>query len=91
MVDIAIDASIIRTKRTLERNKKLKIFGESFFNTILRILETEYGEENCRSGEIYVIAGFNKIHLKSHCVIGSILNGVRKLRFLNFSLDKPMG
>ena len=37
------------------------------------------------------ITGIEKIHLKSDCINGSIVNGVRDPTFYSFALDQPPG
>ena len=46
---------------------------------------------SCKSDRPINITGIDKIHLKSDCIRGSIVNGIRELFLFSFALSPPPG
>ena len=55
-------------------------------NVLFELLPETYENEKPSN-----ITAINKFHLKSDCIIGSIVNGVRQCILYSFALDKPPG
>ena len=72
----------------------LKFEKKSFFNTISGFSlfwdHKSYDNENFRENSRNLTLIY-KIHLKSDCIDGSVLNGVRQPILHSFTLDKPPG
>ena len=100
-VNITIDD--IRLKSNLKTNQTLLFTNKSFFYTTLGFTQTHQGPLNDIEGYYQIlpgnyksdrpinITGIDKVHLKSDCVQGSIMNGIREPISNSFALSSPPG
>ena len=100
-VNISIDD--IRLKSILKTNQTLIFTEKSFFYTILGFTQSHSYPLDDIEGFYQLIAGsyksdrpvnitgIDKIHLKSDCIQGSIVNGVREPILYSFALSSPPG
>ena len=103
--EVKINTSIddIRLRSNLTTNKTIRFTKKFFLYTVLGFTQSQSGELGYIEGYVHMIPGSNKsdkrinitgidkIHLKSDCIIGSIVNGVREPTLYSFALDKPPG
>ena len=103
-VNITIDDVRIKSNLTnLTTNKTIRFTKKSFFYTILGFTQSHSGElgdierfiqlipGSYQSDKPINITGIDKVHLKSDCINGSIVNGVRELILNSFALSSPPG
>ena len=81
VIDIEYDGVTMKTKLVVKSGIKAVSFDEkSFFSTILGFISgwdyKHYNEDIGR--KILNLGGTNKIHLKSDCFDGSVVNGLKK-------------
>ena len=100
-VNITIDD--IRLKSNLKINQTLIFTERSFFYTILGFTQSRsYPLDDIdshyqiiagsyRSDKPINITGIDKIHLKTDCIQGSIVNGIREPILYSFALSSPPG
>ena len=100
-INIAIDD--IRLKSNLKINQTLIFTNKSFFYTILGSTQSHSYPLDDIDGFYQLIAGsyisdkpinitgIDKIHLKSDCIQGSIVNGIREPILYSFALSAPPG
>ena len=100
-VNITIDD--IRFKSNLITNQTLVFTNKSFFYFILGFTQSHQGPLNDIEGIYQIlpgsyksekpinITGIDKIHLKSDCIQGSIVNGIREPILYSFALSSPPG
>ena len=100
-VNITIDD--IRLKSNLKINQTLIFTERSFFYTILGFTQSRSYPLDDIDGFYQLIAGsyksdkpinitgIDKIHLKCHCIQGSIVNGIREPILYSFDLSSPPG
>ena len=100
-VKVNVTLDDIRLKANLKTNQTLIFTEKSFFYTNLGFtrsrsypLDDIYGFYQLTSGSYKSdkpinITGIDKIHLKSDCIQGSIVNGVREPILFNFTLSSP--
>ena len=100
-LDITIDER--KYKTDLKINQTLIFTNKSFFYTILGFTQSHsYPLEDIegfyqliaglyKSERPINITGIDKVHLKSYCVDGSIVNGTREPILYSFALDQPPG
>ena len=100
-VNITIDD--IRLKSDLKINQTLIFTENSFFYTILGFTQSRSYPLDDIDGFYQLIAGsyksdrpinitgIDKIHLKSDCIQGSVVNGVREPILFSFALSSPPG
>ena len=100
-VNITIDD--IRLKSNLKINQTLIFTEKSFFYTILGFTQSRSYPLDDIDGFYHMIAGsykrdrpinitgIDKIHLKSDCIQGSIVNGIREPILYSFALSAPPG
>ena len=100
-VNITIDD--IRLKSNLKINQTLIFTEKSFFYTILDFTQSRsYPLDDIDvfyqiiaglyiSDKPFNITGIDKIHLKSDCIEGSIVNGIREPILFSFALSSPPG
>ena len=98
-VNITIDD--IRLKSNLKTNQTLKFTKKSFFYTILGFTQSRSYPLDDTDGFYQIIAGsyksvrpinitgIDKIHLKSNCIQGSIVDGIREPILYSFALSSP--
>ena len=102
-VKITITIDDIRLKSNLRINQTLIFTNKSFFYTILGFTQSYQGPLNDIE-EFYQIlggsyegdrpiniTGIDKVHLKTDCIQGSIVNGVREPILYSFALSSPPG
>ena len=102
-VKVSITIDDIRLKSNLKNNQTLKFTEKSFFYTILGFIQSRsYPLDDIdgfyqliagsyKSNEPVNIIGIDKIHLKSDCIQGSIVNGIREPILYSFALSSPPG
>ena len=100
-INITIDD--IRLKTNLKINQTLIFTNKSFFYTILGFTQSHSYPLDDLDGFYHLIAGsyisdkpinitgIDKIHLKSDCIQGSIVNGIREPILYSFALSSPPG
>ena len=100
-VNVTIDD--IRLKSILKINQTLIFTERSFFYTILSFTQSRsYPLDDIdshyqliagsyKSDKTINITGIEKIHLKSDCIQGSIVNGIREPILFSFALSSPPG
>ena len=100
-VNVTIDD--IRLKSNLKINQTLIFTEKSFFYTILGFNRSHSYPFDDKDGFYQLIAGsyqsdkpinitgIDRILLKSNCIQGSIVNGIRKLILFSFALSSPPG
>ena len=100
-VNITIDD--IRLKSNLKNNQTLIFTEKSFFYTILGFTQSRSYPLDDIDGFYQIIAGsyksdkpinitgIDKIHLKTDCIQGSIVNGIREPILYSFALSSPPG
>ena len=100
-VNVTIDD--IRLKSNLKINQTLIFTEKSFFYTILGFTRSRSYPLDDKDGFYQLIAGsyqsdkpinitgIDRIHLKSNCIQGSIVNGIRKPILFSFALSSPPG
>ena len=100
-VNITIDD--IRLKSNLKTNQTLLFTKKSFFYSILGFTQSRsYPLEEIegfyqlipglyKSDKPINITGIDKIHLKTDCIQGSIVNGIREPILYSFALSHPPG
>ena len=100
-VNITIDDT--RLNSNLKINQTLIFTEKSFFYTILGFTQSRsYPLEDIevfyqlipglyKSDKPINITGVDKIHLKTECIQGSIVNGIRERILYNFALSSPPG
>ena len=94
MIDIEYDDNTKKTKMVVRSGIIARRFDEkSFFNTILGFTAGwAYKDYNqYLSQKIVNLSSTNKIHLKSDCIDGSVVDGIRQPILFSFVLDKPAG
>ena len=102
-VKINITIDDIRLKSNLKTNQTLLFTKKSFFYTILGFTQSRsYPLEDIegfyqlipglyKSDKPINITGIDKIHLKTDCIQGSIVNGIREPILYSFALSSPPG
>ena len=102
-VKINITIDDIRLKSNLKTNQTLLFTKKSFFHTILGFTQSRsYPLEDVegfyqlipglyKSDKPINITGIDKIHLKTDCIQGSIVNGIREPILYSFALSSPPG
>ena len=102
-VKVTITIDDIRLKSNLKINQTLIFTKKSFFYTILGFTRSESYPLDDIDGFYQLIAGsyksskpinimgIGKIHLKSDCINGSIVNGTREPILYSFALSSPPG
>ena len=100
-VNIIIDDT--RLKSNLKTNQTFIFTEKSFFYTILGFTQSQFYPLDDIDGFYQLIAGsykndkpvnitgIDKVHLKSDCINGSIVNGVREPVLYSFALSSPPG
>ena len=100
-VNITIDE--IRLKSNLKFNQTLIFTERSFFYTILGFTQSRFYPlddidshyqliaGSYKSDKPINITGIDKIHLKSDCIQGSIVNGIREPILYSFAMSLPPG
>ena len=100
-VNVTIDD--IRLKSNLKTKKTLLFTEKSFFYTILGFTQSrsyplddidgfyQLISGSYKSDKPINITGIDKIHFKSDCIQGSIINGVREPILYSFALSSPPG
>ena len=100
-VNITIDG--IRIKSNLKINQTLLFTEKSFFYTNLGFTQSRSYPLDDIDGFYQLIAGsyksdkpinitgIDKVHLKCHCIQGSIVNGIREPILFSFALSSPPG
>ena len=100
-IDITIDER--KYKTDLKINQTLIFTNKSFFYTILGFTQSHSYPLDDIDGFYQLIAGsyksdkpinitgIDKVHLKSDCIQGSIVNGVREPILYSFALSSPPG
>ena len=100
-IDISIEGR--KYKTDLKTNQTLIFTNKSFFYTILGFIRSHSFPLEDIEGFYQSIAGLykserpinitgtDKVHLKSDCIDGSIMNGTREPILYSFSLDQPLG
>ena len=99
-VNITIDD--LRLKSNLKTNQTLIFTEKSFFHTILGFTRSRYALDDIdgfyqliaglyESDRTINITGIDKSHLKSNCINGSVVNGVRDSTLHSFALSAPPG
>ena len=102
-VEINVTIDDIRLKSNLKNNQTLLFTEKSFFYTIFGFTQSRsYPLDDIegfyqlipglyKSDRPINITGIDKIHLKSNCIQGSIVNGVREPILYSFALSSPPG
>ena len=102
-VKINITIDDIRLKSNLKTNQTLLFTKKFFFYTILGFTQSRsYPLEDIegfyqlipglyKSDKPINITGIDKNHLKTDCIQGSIVNGIREAIFYSFALSSPPG
>ena len=102
-VKLSITIDDVRLKSNLKTNQTLIFTEKSFFYTILGFTRSrscplddidafyQLIAGSYKSDRSINITGIDKIHLKSDCIQGSIVNGVRELIFYSFAFSSPPG
>ena len=102
-VKVSVTIDDIRLKSDLKTNQTLIFTEKSFFYTILGFTRSQSYPLDDIEGFYQLIArsykserpinisGFDKIHLKSDCIQGSIVNGIREPILYSFALSSPPG
>jgi len=67
------------------------IIFSSTLNSLLGFIKTDYPPGNHRSEKPAMITSIDKVHLKTDCVDGSIVNGIRESILFSFNLSAPPG
>ena len=87
-VKVGITIDDVRNKSNLKNNQTLIFTNKSFFYTILGFTQSHQSPLNdievfyqklpgsYKSEEPINITGLDKVHLKCHCIQGSIINGI---------------
>ena len=100
-INITIDD--IRMRSNLTKNNTIRFTGKSFSYTTLRFTRTHSGPlgdieyfvqlipGRCKSDKRIDIKGVDKFPLKSDCVNGSIINGIREPILFSFGSTSPPG
>ena len=100
-INVTIDER--KNKTDLKINQSLIFTNKSFFYTILGFTQSHQGPLNNIDGFYQLISGsyksekpinitgIDKVHLRSNCIDGSIVNGIRESILYSFALDKPPG
>ena len=95
-VKVSITIDDVRLESNLKINQKLIFTEKSFYNTILGFTRSRFYPLNdidgfyqliagsCEDDRPINITGIDKIHLKCHCINGSIVNGTREPFFILF-------
>ena len=91
----------IKLNSNLKTNQTLLFTNKSFFNTILGYTQSHQGPLNDIEGYYQILpgnyksdrpinsTGIDKVHLKSDCIQGSIMNGVRQPILYSFAISSP--
>ena len=102
-VKITITIDDIRLKSNLKGNQTLMFTEKLFFYTILGFTQSRFYPLDDIEGFYQLIAGtyksdrpinvtgIDKVHLKTDCIQGSIVNGVREPILYRFALSSPPG
>ena len=102
-VKINVTIDDVRLKSNLKINQALIFTEKSFFYTILGFFRSHSYPLDDIDGFYQLIAGsykgnkpinitgIDKIHLKSDCIQGSIVNGIREPILYSFALSSPPG
>ena len=102
-VKVSITIDDVRLKSNSKINQTLIFTEKSFFYTILGFTRSHSYPLDDIDGFYQIIAGsytsekpinitgIDKIHLKSDCIQGSIVNGVREPILYSFALSSPPG
>ena len=102
-VKVSVTIDDIRLKSNLKNNQTLIFTNKSFFYSKLGFTKSHQGLLNdielfyqispgsYKSDKPINITGIDKVHLKSDCIQGSIVNGVREPIFYSFALSSPPG
>ena len=100
-INVTIDER--KYKTDLKINQTLIFKNKSFFYTILGFTQSHsYPLDDIdgfyqliagsyKGDKPIIITGIDKVHLKSDCIDGSIVNGVREPILYSFALDQPPG
>ena len=100
-INVTIDER--KYKTDLKINQTLIFENKSFFYTILGFTQSHpYPLDDIdgfyqliagsyKGDKPIIITGIDKVHLKSDCIDGSIVNGVREPILYSFALDQPPG
>ena len=102
-VKVSVTIDDIRLKSNLKTNQTLIFTQKSSFYTILGFTQSRsYPLDDIegfyqliagsyRSDRPINITGIDKVHLKSDCIQGSIVNGIREPILFSFALSSPPG
>ena len=102
-VKVIVTIDDIKLKSNLKTNQTLIFTEKSFFYTILGITRSRSYPLDDIDGFYQLIAGsyksdkpinitgIDKIHAKSDCIQGSIVNGIREPILYSFALSSPPG
>ena len=102
-VKVNITVDDVRLKLNLTTNNTIKFTKRSFFYIILGFTEYHSGElgdvtglvqlisGTYKSGILNNITGIDKLHLKTDCILGSVVNGVTEPILYSFGLSLPPG
>ena len=102
-VKVTVTIDDIRLKSNLKTNQTLIFTEKSFFSTILGFTQSRSYPLDDIDGFYQLIAGsyesdkpinitgIDKNHLKSDCIQGSIINGIREPFLYSFALSSPPG
>ena len=102
-VKVSVTIDDIKLKSNLKTNQTLNFTEKSFFYTILGFTRSRsYPLDHIdgfhqliagsyKSDKPINITGIDKIHLKSDCIQGSIVNGKRESILFSFALSSPPG